>query len=244
MSRGRPLIPPALVAPILALCFVAAPTSVFAQGRITVEDSAGGPPGDHFTNLTMVPGDTNSSTIVVSQNTGSAAKVGVRFEPESEPNALHEQAELSVEGLGETTTASLGEMLDSDSPIWLGVLPSDEEADLHFVVHLPDEAGNDTKQKQAGFKVIVTAQADVPDGTPPPESPGPSPTETDDSRDPSPSPDPSTSSDPDPSEEPRPDPDPDGDLPRTGPDIFLLILVAATLTALGALAVRAARRRS
>lgn len=219
-----------------------------AESAVTVEDPDGGPPGEHFTDLTMVPGDTNTSTIIVSQNTGSSAQVGVRFEAETARNALHDQAELTVEGPSETVSAPLGDMLDSDSPVWLGTVPSDEEAELRFAVHLPAHADNDTKRTLVGFRVIVTAQADVPDETLPPDPPEPSPSGPDDPPDPSPSPDPTGSPDPGPSGTPSPDPDPgpdpDEDLPRTGTDSFLLVLVAAVLVGFGAVAVRASRQRN
>lgn len=240
-TRSSPAL--LLLAAVWVSTTIAAAAPGVAQGGITVEDPDGGPPGEHFTDLTMVPGDKNTSTLIVSQSTGDSAEVGVRFEAETARNALHEQAQLTVEGPGETVSAPLGDMLDSESPIWLGTLRSDEEADLRFAVHLPAQAGNDTKRTQAGFRVIVTARADLPDDTPPPESPEPSPSGPDDPHDPSPSPDPTGSPDPNPSETPSPDSNPDEDLPRTGTDIFLLVLVAAVFVGIGTLAVRVARQR-
>lgn len=224
MTRTRHVTASAVIA--LLLCVGASPAALgLAPPRIVAEDPDGGPPGEHFTDLTLVPGDTVSSTIVVSQDTGSTVQAGVRFESASGSQPLLEQAELTVEGLGTATTAPLGEVLESDSPIWLGALPTDEAADVSLSVHLPAEADNETKRTHAGFQVIVTAQGDLPDATPSPE---PSPSDTSE-----PTPDPSQD----------PDPDADEDLPRTGTEVLLWLLAALGLVGVGVAARAAARRR-
>lgn len=224
MTRTRHVTASAVIALLLG---AGASPAVLAldSPRIIAEDPGGGPPGEHFTDLTLVPGDTVSSTIIVSQNTGSTVQAGVRFESPSGSSALLEQAELTIQGLGTATTAPLGELLESDTPIWLGELPSDEAADVSLSVHLPAGADNDTKRTHAGFQVIVTARGDLPRATP------------------SPDPNPSGTGEPKPEPSGDPDPDPDESLPRTGTEVLLLLLAALGLVGVGAAARAAARRR-
>ena len=159
----------ALAAVLGLILAMATPTSASADGQIVVTRPDGSAPGKLFTDLTFVPGDTKTEKLVVSQTTEADVTTGIRFESTSPHGPLHDSAEVTISGFGETVSAPLGEALDTESPFWLGTLsPSDKES-ITISVRLPESAGNDTKREQARFHVIVTAQGDGVDPTPPPK---------------------------------------------------------------------------
>lgn len=206
-----------------------------AQTGITATDPDGGTPGEHFTDLVMVPGDTNTASIVIAQDTGQSVQAGARFESLSEVGVLHEAVEFTVEGLDTTVTMSLDEALDTESPFWLGQLPAGQDAEVTMTVHLPYETGNETKRTEAAFRVIVTAHQ-APTGDPE-EPEGPSPgtePDRDERRE--------AHSDGEERPEEREATSPEGQLPTTGADVLLLVLLAGVLIAAGGAALRAARR--
>jgi LPXTG-motif cell wall-anchored protein len=158
------------VAFVLGLIFtMPTPASASADGQIVVARPDGSAPGKLFTDLTFVPGDTKTEKLVVSQTTEADVTTGIRFESTSPHGPLHDSAEVTISGFGDSVSSPLGEALDTESPFWLGTLsPSDKES-ITISVHLPESAGNDTKREQARFRVIVTAQGDGVGPTPPPK---------------------------------------------------------------------------
>ena len=176
-NAGRTVI--SAVAFVLGLIVtMVTPTSASADGQIVVTRPDGSAPGKLFTDLTFVPGDTKTEKLVVSQTTEADVTTGIRFESTSPHGPLHDSAEVTISGFGDTVSASLGEALDTESPFWLGTLsPSDKES-ITISVRLPESAGNDTKREQARFRVIVTAQGD---GVGPTPSPKDSTADSDDS---------------------------------------------------------------
>lgn len=146
-----------------------APASASADGQIVVTRPDGSAPGKLFTDLTFVPGDTKTEKLVVSQTTEADVTTGIRFESTSPHGPLHDSAEVTISGFGDSVSSPLGEALDTESPFWLGTLsPSDKES-ITISVRLPESAGNDTKREQARFRVIVTAQGDGVGPTSPPK---------------------------------------------------------------------------
>lgn len=170
------------IASTVFLVFAAVPTTpASAQGQLTVTLPDGSTPKELFTDTTLVPGSTTEETLIVSQNTDESVKTGIRFESQSPHGPLHDDADLTIDGLGSSTTVPLDEGLDAESPFWLGSLSPDDEATITISVHLPKSSGNDTKREHARFRIIVTAQGEG--GTTP--TPTSSPTPTDSPTDPS-----------------------------------------------------------
>lgn len=160
------------VAVVLGLIFtMTTPASASADGQIVVTRPDGSAPGKLFTDLTFVPGDTKTEKLVVSQTTEADVTTGIRFESTSPHGPLHDSAEVTISGFGDTVSTSLGEALDTESPFWLGTLSPSDKASITISVRLPESAGNDTKRDQARFRVIVTAQGDGVGPTPPPTDP-------------------------------------------------------------------------
>lgn len=203
---------------LFALMIFVAPSS-FAS--LTVTDPEGNPPDGHFTDLTMVPGDTNSTTLVLAQDTEHPVHAGIRLEPLSEPTELHDAIDITVEGLGSTCNVSLTEAVQRGSPLWIGELPPQQDTEITLTAHLPFAAGNETKQTEAPFKVIVTAQE-----MPPAE--------------PSCQPNPPTRPEEKADENSRAQ-HLEGELPDTGTESFLIGLLAVGLLLAGLVAWRFAR---
>lgn len=169
-----------LVLATLALV-TATPASASPQGQLTVTLPDGSTPKELFTEMTLAPGSTTEETLIVSQNTDETVKTGIRLESQSPHGPLHDDAELTIVGLGSSTTVPLGDGLDTESPFWLGSLSPEDKATVTIRVHLPESSGNDTQREQARFRIIVTAQGEG--GTAP--TPTSSPTPTDSPADPS-----------------------------------------------------------
>lgn len=169
-ANARRTILTATTAFVLSLILtIAAPASANADGQIVVTRPDGSAPGKLFTDFTFVPGDKKTEKLVVSQTTEADVTTGIRFESTSPPGPLHDFAELTISGFGDSVSSPLGEALDTESPFWIGTLsPSDKES-ITISVHLPESAGNDTKREQARFRVIVTAQGNGVGPTPPPK---------------------------------------------------------------------------
>lgn len=167
-NAGRTVI--SAVAFVLGLIVtMVTPASANADGQIVVTRPDGSAPGKLFTDLSFVPGDTKTEKLVVSQTTEADVTTGIRFESTLPHGPLHDSAEVTISGFGDSVSSPLGEALDTESPFWLGTLsPSDKES-ITISVHLPESAGNDTKREQARFRVIVTAQGDGVGPTPPPK---------------------------------------------------------------------------
>lgn len=171
----------AIASAVFLVLTVTPPSPASAQGQLAVTLPDGSTPKELLTDTTLVPGSTTEETLIVSQNTDESVKTGVRFESQSPHGPLHDDADLTIDGLGSSTTVPLGEGLDAESPFWLGSLSPDDEATITISVHLPESSGNDTQREQARFRIIVTAQGEG--GTAP--TPTSSPTPTDSPTDPS-----------------------------------------------------------
>lgn len=260
---------------------VLAPAAASADGQIIVTRPDGGTPGNLFTDLTFVPGGSKTEELLVSQTTDEDVTAGIRFKATSPHGPLHDSAEMTITGFGNSVSAPLGEALDTEAPFWLGTLSPGDKETITVSVHLPESAGNDTKRKQARFQVIVTAQGEGIGPTPPPTDPPGDPTadndasaESDGSSDNASDSASNTSSDSEASAESDDSSssnaraasdsitdsdagaeafgstansdgstDPGGDLPRTGSDVLISLVVAATLVMVGIFAVRKARRK-
>jgi LPXTG-motif cell wall-anchored protein len=161
-----------VLAAVLGLALViVAPAAASAEGQIVVTRPDGSPPGKLFTDLTFVPGDTKTEKLVVTQTTDEDVSTGIRFEATSPHGPLHDSAEVTISGFGNSVSAPLGEALDADSPYWLGTLSPEDKESITVSVRLPASAGNDTKRERARFRVIVTAQGDGVGPTSPPTDP-------------------------------------------------------------------------
>lgn len=257
----------ALAAVLGLILAMATPTSASADGQIVVTRPDGSAPGKLFTDLTFVPGDEKTEKLVVSQTTEADVTTGIRLESTSPHGPLHDSAEVTISGFGDTVSAPLGEALDTESPYWLGTLSPSDKKSITISVRLPETAGNDTKREQARFRVVVTAQGDGVGPTPPPtDPPKDSTADSDDS----------ASSDADASSSDHDDDssadggseataasdstsngdestaadggsgsdsDADGSLPRTGLGSLTVLFVGAGLLLLGGLAISIVRRR-
>lgn len=238
---------------------VVVPMAASADGQLTVTLPDGSAPDELFTETTLIPGSTTEETLLISQNTEESVKTGIRFEPQSPSGPLHDDAELTIDGLGKSVTVPLRDVLDAQSPYWLGSLSPNDTATVTLGVHLPATAGNDTQREEARFRIIVTAQGES--GTTPPPTPTTSPTPTTTPTDPGdpPGEDDSdsdgsaasegsaqadVSADSEGSSDADGTDDPGGSLPRTGVSILTSLLVAVALLGAGFFAIRTGRRRS
>lgn len=209
-----------LVAGLLAVFLLWVAPSSYAS--LTVTDPEGNPTGDHFTDFTMVPGDTQSTTVFLTHSTEETVRAGMRLEPLSEATELHDAIEITVEGLGSTQVMSLTEAVQNDSVLWLGELRPQRNAEVTLTAHFPFSSGNETQRTEAPFRVIFTAQQ---------LSPEEAPEETD------------APSESEPGETAGPGAQhPGGQLPDTGSAPFLLVLLASVLLLTGLAAFRTARK--
>jgi hypothetical protein len=130
------------VAFVLGLIFtMTTPASAGADGQIVVTRPDGSAPGKLFTDLTFVPGDEKTEKLVVSQTTEADVTTGIRFESTSPHGPLHDSAEVTISGFGDTVSAPLGEALDTESPFWLGTLSPSDKKSITISVRLPETAG-------------------------------------------------------------------------------------------------------
>ncbi|GEB24272.1 hypothetical protein [Brevibacterium aurantiacum] len=166
---------------ILALFVLvaASPVSASPQGQLTVTLPDGTAPKSMFAETTLVPGGTTEEKLIVSQNTGEPVRTGIRLEQLSTNDPLVDESELVLDGLGESVTVPLGQVLKSGAPVWLGDLPSDDKATVTIGVHLPESATNDTQRERSRFRIIVTAQEEPGASPPPTSSPTPTASPTD-----------------------------------------------------------------